>query len=134
MSTHPPAVVLTVRLAADREDVRLALAALVAPVAAQPGCQRCALTLDASDSGRVTLVEEWSTREDLDRHLRSDEFWRVLVMAELCATPPQISIDTVVRREGLEAVARSRAEAGPGQSATDNSGTGEEPCGGNQCT
>lgn len=103
-----PAVVLTVRLAAGQDEVRRELAALLGPVAAQPGCQRCALTRDAGGSNAVMLVEEWATRDDLERHFRSEEFWRLLVVADLSAEPPEFSIDTVSRREGLEAIARSR--------------------------
>jgi quinol monooxygenase YgiN len=108
-----PAVVFTVRLKAAQEGVRRELAALLGPVAAQPGCQRCVLTLDARESNAVTLIEEWATRADLERHFRSDECRRLLLAADLSAAPPEFSIDTVSRREGLEAIARSRSTGGP---------------------
>ena len=107
-----PAAVLTVRLAV-REEVRRDLAALLGQVGTQPGCQRTALALDACRSDLVMLVEEWATRDDLERHLRSDEFWRLLVLCELSSQQPEFSIDTVSAREGLDAIARSRAAGTP---------------------
>lgn len=113
---HTPAAVLTVRLVV-REEVRRDLSALLGQVGTQPGCQRAALALDACRSDLVTLVEEWATRDDLERHLRSDEFWRLLVLSELSSQQPEFSIDTVSAREGLDAIARSRAaNTNPAQS------------------
>jgi len=107
----PPAVILTVRLAV-REEVHRELASLLGQVGTTPGCRRAALAREAGVPGLVTLVEEWATRGDLDRHLRSDAFWRLLVLAESSSAQPEFSIDTVAVREGLEAIARARA-AGP---------------------
>jgi quinol monooxygenase YgiN len=111
----PPAVIVCVRITASEEDVRRQLVALIEPVAAQPGCLRCALLHDATRPEVVTVIEEWRTRPDMERHFRSQEFWRLLLAAELSSEPPEFSIDTLVSREGLEAVARSRANGASGQ-------------------
>jgi hypothetical protein len=57
------------------------------------------------------VVEEWATRADLERHLRSDAFWQLLLLTESSTEPPEFSIDTVTTREGLDAIARARAAA-----------------------
>jgi quinol monooxygenase YgiN len=51
------AVVLSVRLVAG-PGVRRALAALVGPTRAQPGCLRCELLLDAANPSAIELIEE----------------------------------------------------------------------------
>ena len=104
-----PAVVVSVRITASEDDVGRQLAALVDPVAAQPGCRRCQLLRDATHPEQVTILEEWETRSDMERHFRSQEFWRLLLAAELSAEPPEFRIDTLASSEGLEAVARSRS-------------------------
>lgn len=109
------AVVLTVRLVARREELQRELEALVGPVRAQPGCRHCSLMHDAEGSGVVTLVEEWETRADLDRHFRSEECRRLLALVELGDAPPELHIDSVAVREGMEAIAAAR-----GQAATDD--------------
>jgi quinol monooxygenase YgiN len=103
-----PAAILTIRLSV-RDELRRELGALLDQVATQPGCQRTALGIDATRTDLVTLVEEWGTRDELERHLRSDEFWRLLLLCELSTREPEFCIDTVSAREGLDAVARSRA-------------------------
>lgn len=103
-----PAAILTVRLAA-REDVRRELAALLGEVGTTPGCQRTVLAQEAGEAERVTVVQEWATRDDLERHLRSAVFWRLLLLTESSTEPPEFSIDTITAREGLEAIARARA-------------------------
>jgi quinol monooxygenase YgiN len=105
------AVVLTVRLVASRDALRRELEALVGPVRAQPGCRHCAVMRDAEAPGVVTLVEEWETRADLDRHFRSEECRRLLALVELGDAPPELYIDSVAVREGLEAIAAARGQA-----------------------
>ena len=107
--SDPPAVIVSVRITAVEEDVRRQIAALVDPVAAQPGCRRCVLLVDAARPELLTIVEEWRTRPDMERHFRSQEFWQLLLAAEMSAERPEFSIDTLACREGLEAIARSRA-------------------------
>lgn len=105
------AVVLTVRLVASSDELQRELEALVGPVRAQPGCRHCAVMRDADEPGAVTLVEEWETRADLDRHFRSEECRRLLALVELGDGPPEVQIDSVAVREGLEAIAAARGYA-----------------------
>jgi quinol monooxygenase YgiN len=109
--TSGAAVVLTVRLVASSEELQRELEALVGPVRAQPGCRHCAVMHDAEAPGVVTLTEEWETREDLDRHFRSEECRRLLALVELGDGPPELHIDSVSVREGLEAIAAARGRA-----------------------
>jgi quinol monooxygenase YgiN len=114
------AVLLMVRLVANREAVQRELEALVAPVRAQPGCRHCSLMRDAEVPGVVTLLEEWATRPDLDRHLRSEECRRLLALVELGDAPPELHIDSVSVREGMEAIAAARGRAVTDQPAGNN--------------
>jgi quinol monooxygenase YgiN len=101
-------VVLTIRLIARRPEIQRELEGLVEPVRAQPGCRHCAVMHDAKEPGEVTLVQEWATRADLDRHLRSEECRRLLALVEFGDAPPEVHIDSVAVREGLEAIAAAR--------------------------
>ena len=105
------AVVLTVRLVARQPEVRRELEGLVGPVRAQPGCRHCTVMHEAEKPGVVTLVEEWETRADLDRHLRSEECRRLLALVEFGDAPPELYIDSVAVREGMEAIAAARGRA-----------------------
>lgn len=104
-----PTTVFSVRLVAGQE-VRRELTALVGPIRAQPGCLRCEVLSAATDPLSIELVEEWVSRLDLDRHLRSDDCRRLLAAAELAAEPPSFRIDTLASREGIEAIAAARGQ------------------------
>jgi quinol monooxygenase YgiN len=103
-------VVFTVRMSAGRALWR-ELESLVGPVRAQPGCRHCTLMHDAEAPDVVTLTGEWETRADLDRHFRSEECRRLLALVELGDAPPELYIDSVAVREGLEAIAAARGQA-----------------------
>ena len=90
------------------------LRSLLGPISAQPGCAGCGLYSDVRDENVVLFVEEWGSREHLDRHLRSDHFRRILAAMEIAARPPELRFDTVSERQGLElveAVRKPDAEA-----------------------
>ena len=50
------------------------------------------------------LIEEWETREDLDRHILSERFSVLLGTKSLLATPLEMKIHTVSNSEGDEVV------------------------------
>ena len=49
-------------------------------------------------------VEEWESRENLERHIKSDPYRIILSLMELSGEPPEIKINTISKTEGLEAI------------------------------
>lgn len=98
---------------ARRLDVMALIEPLLAPTRVQPGCETCRLYADADDAGALTLIEEWSSQAALERHLLSDARKSLIATMEMSAVAPVIRFDTIVRREGLEAIehALARGEA-----------------------
>jgi quinol monooxygenase YgiN len=66
---------------------------LVPPTHAEDGCITFALHRDLADPDRLVLVERWSGREALDRHLAADHLaaFRAAV-APLSAAPAQVVV------------------------------------------
>jgi quinol monooxygenase YgiN len=54
------------------EEALEAFTALVAPTHEEKGCILYALHQGTDDRGRLTYIERWESREDLDAHLESD--------------------------------------------------------------
>ena len=94
-----------------KDEVIRAMRSLKGPTSAQPGCVDCRILEDADDAGVVLYVEEWGSREQLERHIRSDHYRRLLVIMEMSNERPDIRFDTVSRRQGLELVEAIRAPA-----------------------
>jgi quinol monooxygenase YgiN len=86
-------VVAIVSAAAGKgaEAEALIAGTLIPPTHAEDGCITFALHRDLADPDRLVLVERWSSREALDRHLAADHLaaFRAAV-ASLSAAPAQV--------------------------------------------
>ena len=89
---------------------------MLGPTAVAAGCIRCRLYQDASNENAFEWVEEWNTRENLDRHIRSDDYRRILEALELADQPPLVRFDTISGSEGMELIAEVRTRRIEGQS------------------
>lgn len=97
----------TVRLVfpRDRRDEALwVLRSLVGPVRAQSGCARTRLMTDVQDDLVLTWVSRWRTRDDLERHLRSSHFRRILAVIDLAAEPPRVEFECETDMRGLDLI------------------------------
>ena len=109
-------VVFTLRVVAApaRRDALMALLeALLEPTRVEPGCLGCRLYADSGDAAALTLVEEWSSQQALDRHLLSDARKSLIAAIEMSAAAPAIHFDAIVRREGLEAIEQALQRGSP---------------------
>jgi len=86
------------------DEATQVLRSLVGPVRAEPGCCATRLLRDLDDPGAVTFVEEWRSRENLQRHLGSPAFRKILAVMELAARAPMVEIDEVSSRRGFDLV------------------------------
>ena len=81
---------------------------MIGPMENEVGCLSYALFCNIEDKNLLNLLEEWQTRKDLDRHLRSEMFSVLLGTKSLLCDPPQIQIHTVSHSEGMESVNATR--------------------------
>jgi quinol monooxygenase YgiN len=86
------------------EEALQVLRGLLGPVRSHPGCLSTRLMRDVGDEWILTWVEQWSGREDHERHVRSDAFRRLLAVMDLAAESPTFQVDEVRRRRGFELV------------------------------
>ena len=81
---------------------------MIGPLEKEAGCLSCALFCNVEDKNLLNLFEEWQTRKDLDRHLRSEMFSVLLGTKSLLCDPSQIQIHTVSHSERTESVNATR--------------------------
>jgi quinol monooxygenase YgiN len=87
-----------------RTEMMQTLLSMIEPVGKEKGCLSYDVFCDLEDTHAFSLIEEWETREDLDRHIRSEGFSVLLGTKSLLAKPSGISIHTVSHSEGVEVV------------------------------
>jgi quinol monooxygenase YgiN len=57
----------------------------------------------------VVMVEQlWRNEEDLERHLRSEEYRKVLLVVEMALESPEIRFNTISHSTGVETIEKAR--------------------------
>ena len=54
------------------------------------------------------LEEVWRAQEDLDLHMRSDEYRNLLLVLEMARKHPEIRFDTISSSTGIETIEKAR--------------------------
>jgi quinol monooxygenase YgiN len=80
------------------------LLAMIEPTAKKTGCLSLGVFCDIEDKNRFSLLGEWKTRDDLDRHMTSLQFSVLLGTKALLCKPLEVQILTVSHSEGMDAV------------------------------
>jgi quinol monooxygenase YgiN len=81
----------------------------------QPGCLNCHIYGDLQEKNVIMLKEVWRSEEDLDRHLRSDEYRNLLLVLEMALKEPEIRFDTILSSTGIETIERARCPSKMGK-------------------
>jgi quinol monooxygenase YgiN len=87
-----------------RKDFLDSARLVIEPTLIQPGCISCRLCQALNDPNAVFLVEEWESREKLDRHIKSEQYRIILSLMEFSSENPEFKINTISKTEGLEAI------------------------------
>ena len=67
---------------------------------------------EADDANSLLLVEEWSDRKQLEKHVASGEYRKLLAVIDLSAITPQIKFQSVTHEEKIDFIARVRRSIG----------------------
>jgi len=94
-----------------QKEVIQTLLSMIEPMGKEKGCLSYDVFCDIERKTVINLIEEWETRKDLDRHIRSDRFSVLLGAKSLLAKPLEMEIHTVSRSEGIEAVNGARGKS-----------------------
>lgn len=93
-----------------RTEILQTLLSMIEPAAKEKGCLNYGVFCDLEDHHMFSLIEEWETREDLDRHIRSERFSVLLGTKSLLNKPLEMQIHTVSHSERVEVVNALRSK------------------------
>jgi len=98
-------------LADKKLELSQTLLSLIEPVERETGCESYAVFCDIHAGNRFCLIEEWETREDLERHIKSHRFGVLLGTKTLLRKPLNIKIYEVSHLQGVECIESIRIQA-----------------------
>ena len=75
----------------------------------QLSCVSCRIYQDVQDSNVLMFEERWTNEEDMEDHLRSDEFRNLLMVLEMALESPDIRFDTISDSTGIETIEKARS-------------------------
>lgn len=74
----------------------------------QSGCISCHIYEDLQEKNTILFCKAWRSREELDHHLRSEEYRNVLLVLEMASKEPVVRFDEILNSTGIETVERAR--------------------------
>jgi quinol monooxygenase YgiN len=74
-----------------------------------PGCIECSIAREEDDVSWIVYVEHWCSWEDLQCHMRSKIYRRLLETLELSCVPPAISFFQTSEVKGMEFIVAALA-------------------------
>ncbi len=85
-----------------RDEVLQVLLCLKGPTEVLRGCRACRILNDVEDDHVLTYMVQWDTQEEIEEHLRSERFRRLLPYIEMSIEPPQVEFSTIDKIQGIE--------------------------------
>jgi quinol monooxygenase YgiN len=80
-----------------------------------PGCLSCRIYEDLQEDNVIMFEEMWSSEEELEQHLRSDEYRRVLLALEMALQHPEVRFNRISSSSGIETIEKARTPTGRGK-------------------
>jgi quinol monooxygenase YgiN len=74
------------------------------------GCLGCACYEEQNNQSAVLYLEQWESKEDLQRHIQSDRYLRVISAMELAIEAPEIVFHEVSKSMGMELIEALRTD------------------------
>jgi quinol monooxygenase YgiN len=79
---------------------------------ALPGCLNSRLYEDLQEDNVVLFEEMWSSEEEMEEHLRTDEYRKVLMVLEMALQRPEVRFMRVSSSSGIDAIEKARSSRG----------------------
>lgn len=93
-------------------DLIQALRLQMSRTEALPGCIQCRLSKDQHEPNVVFYQEEWDGWSQIEKHIRSERFARILELMELSTVTPELNFCDIHETRGLEYVLKLRSATG----------------------
>ena len=87
---------------AKRKELLQTLQAIIQQIRNEKGCRKCSACQDIENKNILRLIEQWTTQQDIDNHLRSELFSVLLGAKNLMCEPLKVEFNRVSSTTGME--------------------------------
>ena len=95
----------------EKQDEALEiLGSTIEQIQFEPGCVSCRIYRGVEDACAIMLEELWMSADDVQHHLRSEKYYKILLVIEMAAEPPEIRFDTIAHSSGVETIEQARIQ------------------------
>lgn len=108
-------IIVTLRVVARAEKLKSVLEIANAhsgQTQVQSGCMSARFYRGIDDPNSFLLIEEWMSKADLDRHLRSEYYRNILALIEMSREMPEMKFNTISSTTGMEGLKATRNQTG----------------------
>jgi quinol monooxygenase YgiN len=96
--------------AENRTTLLQAIREMLEPTRVEDGCLSFNLYQDIENRNTFVLMEEWASKEDLDKHLLTLNYKNLLMLMDLLGKPPEIKFNSVSKSAGMELIRKVRGD------------------------
>jgi quinol monooxygenase YgiN len=97
----------TPEMVADAVNI---LRSVVERIRVTKGCLKCSVYQEVGNESLVVFEETWRCDTDLQHHLRSEDYQKVLMVIEMARTSPEIRFNTISDLGGVEIIEEARSQ------------------------
>jgi quinol monooxygenase YgiN len=98
-----------------RDEALKILRSIAEKCSFDPGCISSRIYEDLQENNVLMLEEVWNTQQDLEVHMRSDEYLNLLLVLEISIKQPEIRFDIISSSTGIETIEKARVYNGRGE-------------------
>jgi quinol monooxygenase YgiN len=91
-------------------EALIILRSMVEQCGTRPGCLSCHIYGDLQQKNVYMFEEVWRSKEDLNLHLRSEEYLNLLLVVEMSLKRPEIRFQTISSLSGIETIEKARSD------------------------
>ncbi|MCX5852869.1 MAG: antibiotic biosynthesis monooxygenase [Deltaproteobacteria bacterium] len=98
-----------IELSPDKHDEALQiLRPIVDRIRNSNSCISCSIYQDIEEAHLIVLEQFWESEEGMTRHLRSQDYQKILIVMEMAMKPPEIQFNTITGSTGVETIEKAR--------------------------
>jgi quinol monooxygenase YgiN len=94
-----------------REVILRILQSMIPATLAKPGCEDCSVYEEYDAEQSILYSEQWQSEKDLNRHIQSNLYLRVLNAIDFAKDQPQVSFHHVTTTESEALIESLRSES-----------------------